>query len=490
MRTGPSTVGRMVWTLAVGIGGWDRKGRGMRLMRSAYRRVEKAEWRPTVGEMKVWWSFLIFAGLGPPVEEPRQVIMRGMSLRTRRGTFHATNCSGRNVRACPGTHPGHIQWVNSLAADRARIAVIGAQILELERSLSCLEEERTLLQDRLDSYTYPVLTLPNEIVSEIFLHFLPVYPATPPMIGHSSPNILGRICRKWREISLSTPALWRGITLSLSNGKRFDQKLRLLKLWLQCSGSCLLSIHMDIEADDMDPSGGAHTNLAATLDLFTHAIAAHSARWEYPIVNGVPNTDSLAQALHAAPLLQDVAVLSWRRGHCTSLYPWSQLTRFTGNSILPHLCTDILARAHNLTYCNMFVYAESADEVTQTAQNVTHRNLSSLILRGYIPDDMPWIFLDIFTLPALRKLEIKQGLLQGDPIGLLKSLISRSRCSIQELYMPYSPEPSLESYRLSWPTVSIVNGPLDSVNPWFVAEDEDEDDDQAMEDSNADSDSD
>ncbi|KAJ7720775.1 hypothetical protein B0H16DRAFT_380991, partial [Mycena metata] len=353
------------------------------------------------------------------------------------------------------------------------------------------------------AYTYPVLTLPNEIVSEIFLQFLPVYPETPPIIGSSSPNVLRHICQKWREIALSTPALWRGITLSLRNGKRLDQKLRLLELWLKRSGSCRLSLHIDLEVDDMDLDGDAAINLAATLDLFTQAIAAHSARWEYlrlylpvhpfpsisaslpflraltmgpvePIVNGTHNADSLVQALRAAPLLRNVAVVFWREP-CISLYPWSQLTSFTGHSILPHLCADILARGHNLTYCNIFVYA-GMDQIIQTSQNVTHRNLSSLIIRGYIPDDMSWKFLDIFTLPALRKFEIAERLLQGDPVGLLKSLISRSRCSIEELHMPYLNESSLESYRLAWPTIdSITNRQLDPVNPWIIPEDEEKD---------------
>ncbi|KAJ7722796.1 hypothetical protein B0H16DRAFT_1737525 [Mycena metata] len=82
---------------------------------------------------------------------------------------------------------------NSLAADRAHIAVIDAKIMELKRSLSLLNKERGLLQDRLGTYTYPVLTLPDEIVSEIFIHFLPVYPETPSLIGRSSPNLLGQI---------------------------------------------------------------------------------------------------------------------------------------------------------------------------------------------------------------------------------------------------------------------------------------------------------
>ncbi|KAJ7483364.1 hypothetical protein FB451DRAFT_1555353 [Mycena latifolia] len=69
---------------------------------------------------------------------------------------------------------------DSLAADRARISYVVAYIAELERSLRSLQQERNLIQRRLDAYTYPVLTLPNEIMSEIFVHFLPVYPKRTP----------------------------------------------------------------------------------------------------------------------------------------------------------------------------------------------------------------------------------------------------------------------------------------------------------------------
>ncbi|KAJ7641164.1 hypothetical protein FB45DRAFT_712335, partial [Roridomyces roridus] len=57
----------------------------------------------------------------------------------------------------------------------------------------------------------PVLTLPNEITSEIFVHFLPPYPVCPPMTGLDSPTSLTHICRQWREIALATPKLWRAI---------------------------------------------------------------------------------------------------------------------------------------------------------------------------------------------------------------------------------------------------------------------------------------
>jgi hypothetical protein len=103
--------------------------------------------------------------------------------------------------------------MSTLEADRARVADLAAQILRLESSLSALRTEKVLAEKRLDTYKYPVLTLPNEIISEIFLHFLPIYPRCPLLTGILSPTLLTQIGCKWREIALTTPALWRAIEL-------------------------------------------------------------------------------------------------------------------------------------------------------------------------------------------------------------------------------------------------------------------------------------
>ncbi|KAJ7722807.1 hypothetical protein B0H16DRAFT_345893 [Mycena metata] len=311
------------------------------------------------------------------------------------------------------------------------------------------------------------------------------------MIGRHSPSVLGQICRKWREIAFGTPELWRGITLCLTNRKRLDQKLRLLQIWLQRSGSCPLSINMDL-GDRIDHG---------VVDLFTQAIAAYSVRWEHlrlysifhpfpsikaplpslrslsmgtikPLVEGAPSTESLISALHAAPLLRNVAIAFWGEHSIISLYPWSQLTAFTAHPILPHYCLDILAQAVNLVTCN--VYICRADEIARTsiARDVALPQLSTLILRGYISDTMSWKFLDCLTLPALQKLEVAETLLQDDPVGLLESLIARSRCSLLELHLPHR-RLAPESYRLALPTVgSVIDGELDVGSVFFVPDDE------------------
>ncbi|KAJ7707238.1 hypothetical protein B0H16DRAFT_1438827 [Mycena metata] len=386
---------------------------------------------------------------------------------------------------------------NSLASDRARRAVIKAKILELERSLSSLKEEDDLLQDRLDAYTYPVLTLPNEIVSEIFIHFLPVYPHPPPIIGRSSPNVLGQICRKWREIAFGTPTLWRAISLSLRNGKRLDQKLRLLELWLKRSGSCLLSIYMAM-GDDIRP----------VFDSFIQAIAAHSGRWEhvrlyspinpFPIdahlpflrtlttfgsADGALGADSLVGAIHAAPLLhslpnapllRNLAVLFWR-DRSLFLYPWSQLTVFDGYFMSPHQCVDVLAHASNLVYCNFDVCMEH-NNVLEISRRITAPCLETFILRVWTDYKLSCSFLDIFTLPALQRLQVAEPLLgRKSAPDSLKSLIARSGCDVQklDLYITESEE-SPDLYRHGFPTARslVFNNPLDVVNPFLVPQDE------------------
>ncbi|KAJ7667265.1 hypothetical protein B0H17DRAFT_836591, partial [Mycena rosella] len=54
---------------------------------------------------------------------------------------------------------------------------------------------------------YPVLTLPPEIVSQIFVNCLPIHGRVRPS-PTTAPLTLTQICHHWREIALSTSALW------------------------------------------------------------------------------------------------------------------------------------------------------------------------------------------------------------------------------------------------------------------------------------------
>ncbi|KAJ7066224.1 hypothetical protein C8F01DRAFT_1052293, partial [Mycena amicta] len=140
----------------------------------------------------------------------------------------------------------------SREADRQRIAELDGQIAQLQAALNVLISERELLHGRVMEYVYPVLTLPTEIVTEIFKQHIPAYPACPPLFGSHSPTKLAGICRLWRDVALSTAALWRSIHLDfLSVYDETDAQgvLDTAKTWLNRSRSMALSIVFEDESD-------------------------------------------------------------------------------------------------------------------------------------------------------------------------------------------------------------------------------------------------
>ncbi|KAJ7186637.1 hypothetical protein C8R46DRAFT_980870, partial [Mycena filopes] len=168
----------------------------------------------------------------------------------------------------------HASFVDSVAArvaraaDRALLADIDTKIQDLERTLSQLRTAKESAQARLDALRYPVLTLPVEIVSEIFTQILPPYPLCPPLVGLSSPTLVTRICHLWREIALRTPALWRAVDLRRDEDNLLiDKQVSIAHIWLERSRSCPLSIEIGSE-DELDVSP------------FIAAVVPHRARWE------------------------------------------------------------------------------------------------------------------------------------------------------------------------------------------------------------------
>jgi hypothetical protein len=218
--------------------------------------------------------------------------------------------------------------------------------------------------------THPILTLPNEIVSEIFVHFLPVYPKCPPPTGLLSPYLLCHICRRWRDIALATPALWRAISLPWCwprNTERLKTLiLYVLKLSLKRSGSCLLSIRLVCDA--MNDS---------TRTLFAPVITDHCARWEHldlstpwplyllpnkelplPFLRSLKlgfdggNTTTTVATFLAAPLLRKVALVTYHTAH-GPIFPWSQLTVLSVNSIPSNQVIYLLNQLVNVVHCRL-----------------------------------------------------------------------------------------------------------------------------------------
>ncbi|KAJ6577818.1 hypothetical protein B0H19DRAFT_1121453 [Mycena capillaripes] len=258
--------------------------------------------------------------------------------------------------------------LSALEADRARVADLVAQILDFERSLSALRIEKAQAQERIDSYKYPVLTLPNEIVSEIFVHFMPAHPLFPPLTGIFSPTLLGQICRKWREIALTTSSLWRTIPLSFGrNPQAAKHHAYLCDVWLRRSRCCPLSIQIVQYYPSREVDGLA-------------AVVAQRARWEnlkihvgdvrsylFTVENPMPllrhldveiedESTNVIVLCPDAPLLRtvilnDIAALKVE-------LPWAQLTALTLKRVFTHECVPILQRTPYLVHCELNLYLD------------------------------------------------------------------------------------------------------------------------------------
>ncbi|KAJ7429625.1 hypothetical protein FB451DRAFT_1159428 [Mycena latifolia] len=341
------------------------------------------------------------------------------------------------------------------AADRAHIADIEAQILTLTRSIRVLRAEMKRTREHLDSYAYPVLTLPNEVVSEIFIHFLPVYPLCPPQTGLLSPTLLTHICRKWRGIALATPALWRAISLTDLDVWDDDRELHLLDSWLSRSGCLPLSVTME--------------------DIFLpmpedslRKLVLHHTRWEHvklaleaqslPRQNTMPLLQQLE--LHVPfgcrhvpsradypemPLLRSATL--WDFDYPTGVVPWSQLTSLALVCQRPTHCTAVLQQTVNLVHCELITFY---DPVRQP--EVKLERLKSLVLMKY--DEEPAKqYLDTLIAPALRTLEVPDEYFQPDPIDMLTSFILKSGCRLDNVKITGERSIPKRRYREAFPSI-------------------------------------
>ncbi|KAJ7280846.1 hypothetical protein C8J57DRAFT_1002706, partial [Mycena rebaudengoi] len=282
------------------------------------------------------------------------------------------------------------------------------------------------------------LTLPTEITSEIFVHFLPPYPQCPPATGLSSPELLCQICRVWREIALSTPRLWRAIKLcppTTSPTKALD----LLRAWVSRSKDRPLSIFLQCSTRQLKVD-------------FIQAIIPHSERWEHidfmlPIrslqliradfsllrsltlgpTRYAEKFDSLdAISLFSnAPLLKQVT-LSSDFGPFEIQLPWSQLTNIFAYWLSAAECTKILQHSTGLREfrCDNLHGGEGGNILPVAPL----RHLHSLKFSGGLGHQE---LLEVLTTPALQHLSIPDIL--DDTIPTINALILRSRCTLVSL---------------------------------------------------------
>jgi len=333
-----------------------------------------------------------------------------------------------------------------------KIASTKAKIVDLEMELYGLYE-------MLNAASSPMLSLPLEILVEIFLiasdvdtHMNPAARRLPMQL------IIGRVCSAWRNAAWNAPSLWRNLRIRVYKGMAHDQ---LIKEWLQRSKSQPLDLEL-------------HSALALAdspsypLQVFQPLLEAASQWRRLDVCGG--GYDELQRAIshtqHHFPLLSAISISNWETRsedvwdftlapqltevHLNHLptkrlrIDWSKLHTIRGGLTVVDWLFILKKAAPNLDSCTVnFEWGDpDPDRIMAvlldlpSLPKLTNLSLELLLQNDDTIRDLGHI-LRIIRTPALRKLNL---VFNGDGFGLLPLLPKmaiRSGCQLVELSIEY-----------------------------------------------------
>ncbi|KAJ6454814.1 hypothetical protein C8R45DRAFT_1037267 [Mycena sanguinolenta] len=220
---------------------------------------------------------------------------------------------------------------NATTADhRAALADLEAEIARFKNYaahyISALEKQKKDVEIQLQEVVYPILSLPAEILANIFVACLPESSCRRFSRAHA-PLLLMQVCRRWKDIVVSTSELWNFVDIPCLDVSQASAKMMvrhgvLSGPWLSRAQSRPLSltvylahrgrgVHDDItEAEEFDISA-----ILPRLERLDIRLSAEKTRWlllwntPFPrlLCLSLTSPDSvLSDVLRNAPLLREL----------------------------------------------------------------------------------------------------------------------------------------------------------------------------------------
>ncbi|KAJ7184676.1 hypothetical protein C8R46DRAFT_465191 [Mycena filopes] len=341
----------------------------------------------------------------------------------------------------------------SNADRRLALAKIKSQITLYKKYIAALEEQADKLEEGLALAIYPVLSLPTEITSTIFVHCLPPHGRVEPSLS-KAPLLLAQICHDWRQIALGTCALWTSVHITpafdvqglFNQAVRFGRDNRtsgLLQTWLARAKASPLSLGLDFQVRAISPELlDLALSFAAQIQQLDLRLTREQFQELHPLRASFPQlqdltldncTDpELAAFLHRTPSLRELRLLGYNHGFPPDL----SLPHLTHLEILADISTTTLLRLLRdspLLTTLRFSLQESDTYPENIGSSPTSPtvfpNLSSLGL-----DSGPAVWaLRFLTLPALREITLPRFFEPED----VPEFVDRSSCIIEHLTISF-----------------------------------------------------
>ncbi|KAJ7259871.1 hypothetical protein C8J57DRAFT_1472016 [Mycena rebaudengoi] len=324
----------------------------------------------------------------------------------------------------------------------------------------------------------PMRAIPPEILQEIFLACLPVNHGAVMHVSEA-PLLLGRVCRMWRSIALATASLWASVHISVPEREYSSDAVchcKALQIWLQRSGSCPVSISLAFPGDYS----------VEYTEHFIDILLSYHHRWKELKLFSIPHEHSsklrslmprdlplletveithtnntfdiprsaLVEFMPMPPRLRRISLCTNNGTLSVPPCPWFKITtlclqcnRSAALSISMAALIAIIEQCLNLQECNLVLPKVDNTSTTTTSSPTNHHStlkyLHSLAVAGPLfasPGYNVAAFLDHFILPALRSVHLGERVHQSelrasDTLRAFGSLLSRSSCDLQKLYI-------------------------------------------------------
>ncbi|KAJ7619842.1 hypothetical protein DFH06DRAFT_1341925 [Mycena polygramma] len=347
-----------------------------------------------------------------------------------------------------GQHDMQVSSPKAVADDSSPRNLLRAGLEDVEQAilrhqqghqavLDTLKQKRRELQTKLGEIRYPVLTLPPEIVSRIFVACLPDHGRVRPF-PRSAPLLLAQICHLWREIALSSCELWCSVDLAISRDCDGAGYTQLLETWFgRAKGRPLsLTIRSDHGGDLPTPFIPLIVSAAERLSTLEVQTSYGDFQLLRQSCAAFPRLRRLAVHQTTTPFIDHPLSIFKASLSLSDLYLAKSAESFSQHhplltSIELHyhptlaMLSELFHDYPRLLQLKIHGSPRGTPPPTPSSHITTPRLQCLSLLE---PDD-----LDNFTLPGLRRLEVSRE----DHYSSLLAFLTRSSCALEHLHLHF-----------------------------------------------------